>query len=138
MELENYMNFYISFRIFTFWIFLWIHIPVLDPRLKLAYYASHEWESEWVEAAKSAVYTTYNETYTPLPGSVYREPNIVDVDTGIDDIDAALQQHIFSKRQKLMANREHEVDIYLKSEYPKGIDTLSWWHVSWDFNSNHI
>ena len=46
-----------------------------------------------------------------------------------DDVDAALQQHIFNKRQRLMPNLEHEVDIYLRSEaleYSKDIDTLSW------------
>ena len=54
------------------------------------------------------------------------------MNTEISDVDTALQQHIFNKRQKLAANLEHEVDIYLKSktvEYPKGVDTLSWWQV---------
>ena len=106
---------------------------VLDPRLKLSYYTSHKWGNKWIKAAKKAIYTTYNESYAPLPGSVYQErSNIVNTEIG-DDIDAALQQHIFNKRQKLTAKPEHEVDIYLKSEsivYPEGIDTLSWWQVS--------
>jgi len=119
------------------------NISVLDPRLKLEYYKIHEWEAKWIQAAKTTVYTTYNETYAPLPGSVYQETSNI-LDTKIrDDVDAALQQHIFNKRQRLMLDLEHEVDIYLRSEalkYSKDIDTLSWWNVSSDFifNSNYI
>jgi len=47
------------------------NISVLDPRLKLEYYKTQEWEAKWIQAAKTTVYTTYNKTYAPLPGSVY-------------------------------------------------------------------
>jgi len=105
---------------------------VLDPRIKLDYYSSHEWEDNWVEAAKNTVYTIYDENYAPLSGSVYQTSSTIEAE---DDADSELFQHIF-KKQKLTTNPKHEVDTYLKIEtikHQSGVDTLSWWHVSKKF-----
>ena len=96
MNIEIWWNFYIL----NFFSDYTIHIQkiVLDPRLKLEYYITHKWESEWIEEAKTAIYTTYNEIYAPLPGSgsgsgsgsVYRKRSNI-ADTEISDISTTLQ-----------------------------------------------
>jgi hypothetical protein len=119
--------------------FFFSNLPVLDPRLKLQYYITHGWETEWIKEAKTAVYTTYDETYAPLPGSISVSESGSGsgsgsgsvMNTKLSDIDTALQQHIFykNKKQKLTENPAHEVDIYLNSKIVE-TDTLTWWHVS--------
>ena len=85
--------------------------------------------------AERTVRTVYNENYAP--SSIYHASSEVGDDINVNDIDdvnAELSEHIFNKRQKLTTNPEEELDNYLKSETVKfqlGVDTLSWWQVSW-------
>jgi hypothetical protein len=98
----------------------------------LEYYITHNWEDAWIKKAKEAIYAVYDEHYSLPSSSHYRQFEEQAIDEHSDNADIALYQHIFNKRQRIMSNSEHEVDIYLKGEVVEqpGINTLQWWHVS--------
>ncbi len=71
---------------------LTLQSAVLDPRMKLSYYIDHEWEDEWIQDSKLALYTTFKKCYSPPPGQELQE----NMDDGFDPQDE-LSLHLYGK-----------------------------------------
>lgn len=95
---------------------------VLDPRLKLTYHSDHNWEEEYITAARNSVNDLYEKLYAPGTDRVQEE-----VTAGDDDDD--LLSHIYKKWRA--SRSESELNLYLGSPVvPGDVDILQWWKVN--------
>jgi hypothetical protein len=115
------LNLYILFYLLLFNIFYCInifycYIKVLDPRLKLQYYADNKWENHYIIAAKRTITDIWTRYYKNI------DPIIEESDEPDDLLD-----HVFKKKR---TESNDELKIYLGEEVANSkCDILLWWKV---------
>lgn len=115
------LNLYILFYLLLFNIFYCInifyyYIKVLDPRLKLQYYADNKWENHYINAAKRTITDIWTRYYKNI------DPIIEESDEPDDLLD-----HVFKKKR---TESNDELKIYLGEEVAMSkCDILLWWKV---------
>lgn len=96
--------------------YLYYYIKVLDPRLKLQYYADNNWEEYYINDAKRIIIDAWTNYYknNDLAMVVPNKPD-------------PLLNHVF-KKQKTQPN--DELKRYLGEEViDSELDVLQWWKV---------
>lgn len=115
------LNLYILFYLLLFNIYYCInifycYIKVLDPRLKLQYYADNKWENHYINAAKRTITDIWTRYYKNI------DPIIEESDEPDDLLD-----HVFKKKR---TESNDELKIYLGEEVATSkCDILLWWKV---------
>lgn len=89
------LNLYILFYLLLFNIYYCInifycYIKVLDPRLKLQYYADNKWENHYINAAKRTITDIWTRYYKNI------DPIIEESDEPDDLLD-----HVFKKKNRI-------------------------------------
>jgi hypothetical protein len=109
--------------------------------MKLTYYIDQQWEDEWIQISKSALYSTFKKSYLPPPGQEHQGSLADDFDPQDE-----LSLHLYGKRKSKRTHaeldgsdteelRNSELDEYLKKKRvcfkdPENENTLTWWKVS--------
>jgi uncharacterized protein (DUF111 family) len=129
-------------------LYTFITFEVLDPRLKLGYYEDHDWEINWIEAARTTFQSVYEDDYEQDNNTIFETTEEAE-----DNIHAhiygrksqlssakainkdSFHAHIYGKKsqKKQPLKVVGEVQEYLnekRERFQKGEDALSWWKVS--------
>jgi hypothetical protein len=97
-------------------LYLYYYIKVLDPRLKLQYYADNNWKEYYINDAKRIIINAWT--------NYYKNNDLVMVVSNKSD---PLLNHVF-KKQKTQPN--DELKRYLGEEViDSELDVLQWWKV---------
>lgn len=93
----------------------------MDPRIKLSYYISQEWEQEFVDDSMKILHDTYNENYLDSTTTTTFTTN-----NNVEDDFFAFSFGLSNNSQK-----GNEIDEYLSKpvEHYK-TDPLLWWKVT--------
>jgi len=104
----------IDFDFFSFINVFFTIFLVLDPRLKLAYHKSNDWEERFINEARKTITDLYNQ-YAPAAIEPIEDDNLPKDD---------LFNHIYKKRR---LSNENELDLYLGTPIVPGeVNLLQW------------
>ena len=112
-------KFYFFLKLKYIYLYLFNYYSVLDPRIKLKYYQTQEWEQEYIDAALEIVTNVYNINYKQNATSPIND-KVVDLNDFL--------ANVFGKNNEIKVD---ELEDYIqKPIVPFKTDPLQWWKVN--------